>query len=76
MTADIITLPLVRNLNAPAPETDDTLLMARAGAMCAASVGVNVTMSRVEIWFAHESEAQELFDTIKRLMPRREGDIA
>lgn len=75
MSADIITLPVVRIEHRP-PHDDDTLLMARAGAMCAASVGANVTMSRVEIWFAHESEAQELFDTIKRLMPRREGDAS
>jgi hypothetical protein len=77
VSADIIILPVVRGLNEPeAIEIDDTLLMARAGAMCSASVGVNVSLSRVEIWFAHESEAQELFDTIKRLMPKRDGGAA
>jgi hypothetical protein len=71
VSADIIILPVVRGLNEPeAIEIDDALLMARAGAMCAAANGVSVSLSRVELWFDTEAEAQEFFQTAKQLRGR------
>lgn len=72
MTAQIITLPVIRKLNAPAPESDpfgsELKQIARAGMMCAAAVGVQVKLPTcVELWFTHESEAQEFCETVRQM---------
>ena len=34
-------------------------------AICRRATGVSVSLSRVEVWFKHEAEAQALFDLLK-----------